>query len=190
MPIDPDLKICNLSSSSVLEWVPSVMCLNTNIGKIKNRVNRLAGKSWPLLEKDSGEGELRDLEVTIPPWCEFSPPHHEESSFKAYHESKEDCSSVQEVKEAVHQERVLLPTNWSSGGWKSELPHRPWMIAVQCSFYNYYPYLYLLGKNISSVFVYKPGFLLWKNTRKWNLCRGWPSQTDCNPDEIWRLSKL
>ena len=30
VPIDPDLKVWNLSSSSVLEWVPSVMCLNIN----------------------------------------------------------------------------------------------------------------------------------------------------------------
>ena len=32
VPIDPDLKICNLSSISVLEWAPSVMCLNINRG--------------------------------------------------------------------------------------------------------------------------------------------------------------
>ena len=148
VPIDPDLKVWNLSSSSVPEWVPSVMCLNINRGilhwwlkKIKNGVNRLAGKSWLLLEKDSGEGELRDLEVTTSPWCEFSPPHdlttprshhltmiwvhnayHEVTIspshhlimmwvHNAYHKSKKDCSSVQEVKEVVHQERVLLPTN-------------------------------------------------------------------------------
>ena len=32
VPIDPDLKVWNLSSSSVPEWVPSVMCLNITIG--------------------------------------------------------------------------------------------------------------------------------------------------------------
>ena len=82
----------------------------------------------------------------------------------AYHESKEDCSIVQELKEVVHQERVLLQTNWSSGGWKSELLLRPWMIAVQCIFFIITNPIYIYFERISIEFVYRPAFLLWKNT--------------------------
>ena len=131
------------------------MCLNinrevlcTDDWKIKNKVNRLAGKSWLLLEKDSGEEELRDLEVTTSPWCEFTTPTMKvKKTVPASKKNGRRC--LRKESSSPQTDRVVAEGQ--------SCPSVPgcWQ---QCTSYNYF--LYLLWKNKQCICLWTSLFTL------------------------------
>ena len=140
--LEPVLQLC--AWVGALSDVPEYQQrgISNDSWKIKNKVNRLAGKSWLLLEKDSGEGELRGLEVTIAPSshdlttsprCEFTTPTMKvKKTVPASKKHGRRC--IRKESSSPQTDRVVAESQScpSVPGW--------WQ---QCTLYNVKPKIYL-----------------------------------------------